>query len=156
VEAVLCRHWADGGGGAEALARHVVDLVERDTAAFSPLYPDDLSLFEKLRAVARRIYRADDVLADKGVINQLRRWEAQGFGHLPVCMAKTQYSFTTDPTRLGAPDHHDVRVREVRLAAGAGFVVAICGDIMTMPGLPRRPAAEHIGVGHDGEIIGLS
>jgi len=155
VEAVLCRHWADGGAGAEDLARRVVELVERNEARFAPLYPDDLPLFDKMEAVARRIYRADGVVADKAILDRLRRWEKQGFGHLPVCMAKTQYSFTTDPDRLGAPTHHEVRIREVRLAAGAGFVVAICGNIMTMPGLPRRPAAERIGVGADGHIEGL-
>jgi len=155
VEAVLCRHWADGGAGAEDLARRVVEIVERGEARFAPLYPDDLPLFDKMEAVARRIYRADGVVADKAILNRLRLWEKQGFGHLPVCMAKTQYSFTTDPDRLGAPSHHEVRVREVRLAAGAGFVVAICGNIMTMPGLPRRPAAERIGVGDDGQIDGL-
>ena len=155
VEAVLCRHWADGGAGAEDLARRVAAMVERNEARFAPLYPDDLPLFEKMEAVARRIYRADAVVADKAVLDQLDRWQKQGFGHLPMCMAKTQYSFTTDPEKLGAPTHHQVHIREVRLAAGAGFVVAICGNIMTMPGLPRRPAAERIGVGDDGQIVGL-
>ena len=155
VEAVVCRHWAQGGAGAEDLARHVVHMIAQGAARFAPLYPDDLPLIEKIRAVAQRIYRADTVVADKTVLDQLSRWQTSGFGHLPVCLAKTQYSFTTDPTRLGAPEGHDVRIREVRLAAGAGFVVAICGDILTMPGLPRRPASEGIGVDADGLITGL-
>jgi len=155
VQAVICRHWADGGAGAEDLARRVVEMVEQDEARFAPLYPDDLPLFEKMEAVARRIYRADAVVADQAILDRLDLWQVQGFGHLPVCMAKTQYGFTTDPHRLGAPTHHEVRVREVRLAAGAGFVVAICGNIMTMPGLPRRPAAERIGVSGEGHIEGL-
>jgi len=156
VEAIVCRHWADGGAGAEELAHGVVDIIARDEARFAPLYPDDMPLLEKIETVARRIYRADAVVADKAVTDQLRRWQKRGFGHLPVCIAKTQYSFTTDPDRLGAPTHHEIRIREVRLAAGAGFVVAICGDVMTMPGLPRTPAAERIGVGDGGEISGLS
>ncbi|MEP2435394.1 MAG: formate--tetrahydrofolate ligase, partial [Roseibium sp.] len=112
-------------------------------------------LFEKIEQIAKRIYRADDVLADKSVRDQLRRWEADGFGHLPVCMAKTQYSFSTDPALRGAPTGHSVPVREVRLSAGAGFVVAICGEIMTMPGLPRVPSANHIGLDGKGQIEGL-
>jgi formate--tetrahydrofolate ligase len=155
AEAVLCRHWAEGGAGTEDLARAVVAIAEAGEARFTPLYPDTDSLVAKIEAVAKKIYRADAVVMDKAVLAQLAAWQASGFGDLPVCMAKTQYSFSTDPTRLGAPTGHEVRVREVRLAAGAGFVVAICGDIMTMPGLPRRPAAEGIGVGADGEIEGL-
>jgi formate--tetrahydrofolate ligase len=155
TEAILCRHWAEGGAGAEDLARRVVEIVARGEAHFAPIYGDDLSLLEKIEAVARRVYRADGVVADKAVTDRLARWEREGFGRLPVCMAKTQYSFTTDPTRLGAPTGHDVRVREVRLAAGAGFVVAICGDIMTMPGLPKTPAAEGIRVDDEGNIEGL-
>lgn len=154
-EAILCRHWADGGAGAEDLARRVVETVERGAAKFAPIYGDELSLMEKIEAVARKIYRADSVVADKAITDRLARWEKEGFGRLPVCMAKTQYSFTTDPTRLGAPSGHEVRIRDVRLAAGAGFVVAICGDIMTMPGLPKTPAAEGIGVNADGHIEGL-
>jgi formate--tetrahydrofolate ligase len=155
TKAILCRHWAKGGAGAEDLARAVVETVEAGGARFSPLYPDSLSLFEKIQTVARRIYRANAVTADKAVLGQLARWQKAGFGHLPVCMAKTQYSFTTDPTRLGAPSGFEVRVREVRLAAGAGFVVAICGEILTMPGLPRRPAAESIGLDEEGRVTGL-
>lgn len=154
-EAILCSHWANGGAGAEDLAQRVVDIVERGEAKFAPLYGDELSLMEKIEAVARKIYRAESVIADKAITDRLARWEREGFGRLPVCMAKTQYSFTTDPTRLGAPSGHEVRIREVRLAAGAGFVVAICGDIMTMPGLPKKPAAEEIGVNADGNIEGL-
>lgn len=155
AEAIVCRHWAEGSAGTEDLARRVVEIVDSGTAQFAPLYKDHLSLFEKIETVAKRIYRADEVMADQSVRNQLKQWEADGFGDLPVCMAKTQYSFSTDPTLLGAPEHHSVAIREVRLSAGAGFVVAICGSIMTMPGLPRVPAAEGIGLGADGEIEGL-
>ncbi|MFA6115140.1 MAG: formate--tetrahydrofolate ligase [Sphingomonas sp.] len=154
-EAILCTHWADGGAGAEALATKVADLCDHATPQFAPIYDDDLSLFEKINTVATRIYRAEEAIADPSVRAQLKRWEDAGFGHLPVCMAKTQYSFSTDPAKLGAPTGHVVPVREVRLAAGAGFVVAICGEIMTMPGLPRIPAAESIRFGVDGEIEGL-
>jgi len=154
-EAILCTHWADGGAGAEALAGKVADLCDHATPQFAPIYDDDLSLFEKINTVATRIYRAEEAIADPSVRAQLKRWEDAGFGHLPVCMAKTQYSFSTDPATLGAPTGHVVPVREVRLAAGAGFVVAICGEIMTMPGLPRVPAAESIRFGADGEIEGL-
>ncbi|MDA9765636.1 formate--tetrahydrofolate ligase, partial [Alphaproteobacteria bacterium] len=122
---------------------------------FAPLYSDDMPLFDKIKTVATRIYRADDVAADKRIRDQLREWEAAGFGHLPVCMAKTQYSFSTDPNLRGAPTGHIVPVREVRLSAGAGFIVVICGDIMTMPGLPRVPAAETIGLDEMGQIQGL-
>ncbi|WP_448664282.1 formate--tetrahydrofolate ligase [Sphingomonas sp. CJ20] len=154
AEAILCTHWADGGAGAEALAEHVVALTTQP-AQFAPLYDDDLPLFEKINTVATRIYRAEAAVADPGVHAQLARWEAAGYGHLPVCMAKTQYSFSTDPTALGAPTGHIVPVREVRLAAGAGFVVAICGEIMTMPGLPRVPAAEAIRIDAGGLVQGL-
>ncbi|HEY0269626.1 MAG TPA: formate--tetrahydrofolate ligase [Sphingomonas sp.] len=155
AEAILCRHWAEGGAGAEALAEAVVALAEGGTARFAPLYPDDLPLFAKIEAVATRIYRAGAVVAGPGVIDRLKGWEAAGFGHLPVCMAKTQYSFSADPALLGAPVGHVVPVREVRLAAGAGFVVAICGALMTMPGLPRVPAAEAIRFDDEGRIAGL-
>ncbi len=155
AEAVLCTHWADGGAGAEALARHVADLCDHGTPQFTPLYGDKLSLFEKINSVATHIYRADAAVAEPAIHRQLARWEAAGFGHLPVCMAKTQYSFSTDPAKLGAPTGHTVDVREVRLSAGAGFVVAICGEIMTMPGLPRVPAAESIRFGENGAIEGL-
>jgi len=154
-EAVLCRHWAEGGRGAEALAERVVALAESGASAFSPLYEDEMGLFDKIDTIARRIYHADQAIADAKIRDQLHAWEAQGYGHLPVCMAKTQYSFTTDPTRRGAPTGHDVPVREVRLSAGAGFVVAVCGEIMTMPGLPSRPAAERIRLSKDGHVEGL-
>jgi len=154
-EAILCRHWADGSAGTEALAKRVVDVIEGGVSQFAPLYSDDLPLFDKIEHIAKMIYRADEVLADQKIRNQLKDWEAAGFGHLPVCMAKTQYSFSTDPTLLGAPTRHSVPVREVRLSAGAGFVVVICGEIMTMPGLPRQPAAEAIGLDENGEVAGL-
>ena len=155
VKAVRCEHWAKGSDGTLELAKEVVDICEADAAQFAPLYEDSLPLFEKIRTIATRIYRADDVAADMKIRNQLRDWEAAGFGDLPVCMAKTQYSFSTDPNLRGAPTGHIVPVREVRLSAGAGFIVVICGDIMTMPGLPRVPAAESITLDEAGEIEGL-
>ncbi len=155
VEAIVCRHWAEGGAGATELADAVAALTDAPST-FALLYPADLPLFAKIEAVATRIYRAAAVTAPPVVMTQLARWEAAGYGHLPVCMAKTQVSFSTDPTLLGAPMGHVVNVREVRLAAGAGFVVAICGDIMTMPGLPRVPAANAIGFDADGLVLGLS
>jgi formate--tetrahydrofolate ligase len=155
VEISLCRHWAEGGAGAEDLARRVVAMADAASGDFSPLYPDSLSLLGKMETVATRLYRAANVTVDKRVTAQLSKWRKAGFGRLPVCMAKTQYSFTTDPERLGAPEGHTVHIREVRLMAGAGFVVAICGDILTMPGLPRHPAAEHIRLTQAGEIDGL-
>jgi len=155
VEAILCRHWAEGGAGAEALARRVAELADSGAAQFAPLYGDDLSLWDKINTVAKKIYRAGEVTADKAVHAQLKAWEEAGYGHLPVCMAKTQYSFSTDPDLRGAPEGHTVPVREVRLSAGAGFIVAICGEIMTMPGLPRVPAAESIRLNGDGQIEGL-
>jgi len=154
-EAIVCTHWADGGAGAEALAHHVVGLADGGGAQFAPLYDDAMSLFDKINTVATRLYRAEHATAEPSVMAQLKRWEEAGYGHLPVCMAKTQYSFSTDPAALGAPVGHIVPVREVRLAAGAGFVVAICGEIMTMPGLPRVPAAEGIRIGKSGDIEGL-
>jgi formate--tetrahydrofolate ligase len=153
-EAILCRHWAHGGAGAEDLAHSVVKLAE-GVAQFAPLYDDSETLFEKINTIATRIYRAASAVADPSVRRQLKTWEEAGYGHLPVCMAKTQYSFSTDPALLGAPTGHIVPVREVRLAAGAGFIVAICGDIMTMPGLPRIPAAEAIRLDSEGRIEGL-
>ena len=155
AEAILCRHWAEGSAGVEELARRVVDIAEAGTSQFSPLYPDEMPLFEKIRTVATRIYRASEVAADKKIRAQLRDWEEAGYGALPVCMAKTQYSFSTDPNLLGAPTDHTVAVREVRLSAGAGFIVVITGEIMTMPGLPRKPAAETIQLDPGGQIQGL-
>jgi len=154
-EAILCQHWAKGSEGTKELATRVAEIADADMANFAPLYSDDLSLFEKIETIAKRIYRADEVLADKKIRDQLKEWEAAGYGKLPVCMAKTQYSFTTDPNRRGAPTGHSVPVREVRLSAGAGFVVVICGEIMTMPGLPRVPAAESIRINDEGLVEGL-
>ena len=154
-EAHVCRHWAEGSAGITGLATRVAEIADKDAAQFQPLYGDELSLFAKIETIAKRIYRADEVLADKSIRAQLKAWEDQGFGHLPVCMAKTQYSFSTDPNLRGAPTGHSVPVREVRLSAGAGFVVVICGEIMTMPGLPSKPAALSIGLTEAGEIEGL-
>ncbi len=154
-EAILCQHWAKGSEGTEELAKRIAEIADADMANFAPLYSDDLSLFEKIETIAKRIYRADEVLADAKIRSQLKEWEAAGYGHLPVCMAKTQYSFTTDPNRRGAPTGHSVPVREVRLSAGAGFVVVICGEIMTMPGLPSVPASETIMLNEMGQIEGL-
>jgi formate--tetrahydrofolate ligase len=153
--AILCQHWAKGSQGTKELAEKIVEIVESGKAAYKPLYEDKLGLFEKIESVAKNIYRADNVIADKKIMDQLKQWEDAGYGELPVCMAKTQYSFTTDPTLRGAPTGFDIPVREVRLSAGAGFVVAICGEIMTMPGLPRKPAAETIMLNDDGQIEGL-
>lgn len=155
VKALLCQHWAQGSAGIEALAQAVAEAATSGTTRFAPLYSDDLPLIEKMRTVAQRIYRAHDVVAPPAILSQLAEWERQGFGGLPVCMAKTQYSFSADPSVLGAPEHHEIPIREVRLAAGAGFVVAVCGDIMTMPGLPRVPAAESIRIDADGFVEGL-
>ena len=155
VDAILCQHWAKGSEGTLELANKVVEVCETGAAQFAPLYPDEMPLFEKIKTVATRIYRADDVAADKRIRDQLRDWEAAGYGDLPICMAKTQYSFSTDPNLRGAPTGHIVPVREVRLSAGAGFIVVICGDIMTMPGLPRVPSATSICLDENGQIDGL-
>ncbi|MGR9415075.1 formate--tetrahydrofolate ligase [Rhizobium leguminosarum] len=155
AEAILCRHWALGSAGIEDLAHKVVEMAESGQAKFQPLYGDDLSLFEKIEIVASKIYHAGEVTADKAVRDQLQTWEEQGYGNLPICMAKTQYSFSTDPNLRGAPEGHIVTVREVRLSAGAGFVVAITGEIMTMPGLPKSPSAERIFLNDQGYIEGL-
>jgi formate--tetrahydrofolate ligase len=154
-DAILCRHWAEGSAGIRELAERVAALADSGASQFDPLYPDEMPLFEKIEEIAKRIYHADNVVADTKIRNQLRDWEKAGYGHLPVCMAKTQYSFSTDPELRGAPTGFDLPVREVRLSAGAGFVVAICGEIMTMPGLPKAPAAEVIRLGDDGLIEGL-
>ena len=154
-EAILCKHWADGSKGTKELATRIAEIADSGTSQFSPLYADEMPLFEKIETVAKRIYRADEVLADKKTRDQLRQWEAAGYGNLPVCMAKTQYSFSTDQNLRGAPTGHSVPVREVRLSAGAGFIVVICGEIMTMPGLPRQPAAEVIGLNDAGDVEGL-
>jgi len=155
AEAIVNTHWANGGEGIVETARKVVELAESGAANYAPLYPDDLGLFEKIERVAKEIYRADGVTADRKIRDQLKAWEDAGYRDLPVCMAKTQYSFSTDPNLRGAPTGFDLPVREVRLSAGAGFVVAICGEIMTMPGLPRVPSAENIKLNADGDIEGL-
>lgn len=155
AEAIVSKHWEFGSEGSEALARRVAEVADADMANFAPIYPDEMPLFEKIETIAKRIYRADEVLADQKIRNQLKDWEEQGYGNLPVCMAKTQYSFSTDPNLRGAPTGHSVPVREVRLSAGAGFIVVVCGDIMTMPGLPRVPAAESIGLNAEGLVEGL-
>lgn len=154
-EAILCKHWANGSAGTEELAEKVVQIAESGMSHFAPLYPDEMPLFQKIETIAKRIYHADEVLADKSVRDQLKAWEDQGYGNLPICMAKTQYSFSTDPNLRGAPTGHSVPIREVRLSAGAGFVVVVCGQIMTMPGLPRVPSAEVIRFDEDGLIEGL-
>ena len=155
AEAVVCRHWALGSEGTEDLAKKVVEIVDSGDAEYRPLYGSDLGLLEKIETIAKEVYRATEVNADSKIRDQLRQWEDAGYGNLPVCMAKTQYSFTTDPGRRGAPEGHSIPIREVRLSAGAGFVVAICGEIMTMPGLPRVPAAESIMLNAHGEVEGL-
>ena len=161
VDVVLAEHWAKGSAGAEALAHEVVRLAEQGKGASAahtapnPLYPDDMPLWDKLRTIATRIYGAADISAPAKVRRQIEDWQAQGYGHYPVCVAKTAASFSTDPTVLGAPSGHVVNVREVRLSAGAGFIVMICGDLMTMPGLPKVPSAQRIDIGPDGKVVGL-
>ena len=156
VDAYVNTHWADGGAGIEAMADRVVRLADSGAAQFRPLYENEMPLWKKVRAIARVIYGADDIIADKKIRGQFEQLEKDGYGHLPVCIAKTQYSFSTDPELKGAPINHVVPVREIRLNAGAEFVVVICGEIMTMPGLPRSPAAEHIFIDGEGLIEGLS
>ena len=155
VSAIVCRHWERGSEGTAELAQKVVDICEARMADFKPLYREDVGLFDKIEVIAKQIYRADAVKADAKVRDQLSQWEDAGYGHLPVCIAKTQYSFTTDPNKRGAPVGFELPIREVRLSAGAGFVVGICGEIMTMPGLPRVPAAETIQLNAEGQIEGL-
>jgi formate--tetrahydrofolate ligase len=155
VEAISCTHWAHGSAGAEALAQAVARKIDSKAAEPKPLYSLDLKLADKIRTIAQQIYRATDISVPDAVARRLKAFEDAGFGNVPVCIAKTQYSFTADPTVMGAPEGHTLPVREVRLSAGAGFVVAVCGDIMTMPGLPRVSAAESIHLREDGEIEGL-
>jgi formate--tetrahydrofolate ligase len=155
TKAFMCTHWADGSAGTEALARHVVEMADSGTAAFKPLYPDEMPLRDKVKAIATEIYGASDIACDASVETAFKDLEAGGFGKLPVCMAKTQYSFSTDPNLKGAPTGHVVPVRELRLSAGAEFVVVVTGQIMTMPGLPRVPAAEAIHINAEGQIEGL-
>jgi formate--tetrahydrofolate ligase len=156
VAVAFCEHWAKGGRGAEELGRAVALALSQEPSEVQLLYPDDAPLEDKIRAVATRIYRASDIALSPAAAGQLKEFEVLGYGNLPICVAKTQYSFSTDPTAKGAPEGHVLAVREARLAAGAGFIVAICGDVMTMPGLPRRPAAVDIGIGEDGQVHGLS
>ena len=155
AEAILCKHWEKGSEGTVDLAKRVSEIAASDSGNFAPLYNDEMSLFDKIETIAKRIYRADEVLADAKIRNQLKEWETAGYGELPVCMAKTQYSFTTDPNLRGAPTGHSLPIREVRLSAGAGFVIVICGEIMTMPGLPSKPASESIMLNETGQIEGL-
>ena len=155
AEAVLCTHWANGSAGTEELAHKVVALAEGGKANFAPIYPDDMPLLGKIETIAKTIYRASGIAPDSSVVSKLKGWEADGFGHLPVCMAKTQYSFATDPTKLGAPVDHIVPIRDVILSAGAEFIVAVCGDIMRMPGLPKVPSADFIKLDENGLIQGL-
>tara|TARA_B100000683_G_scaffold136357_1_gene133101 strand:+ start:279 stop:1949 length:1671 start_codon:yes stop_codon:yes gene_type:complete len=154
-EAIVCKHWSDGSEGTKQLAQKVVEICDSNAADFQPLYKDDLPLIDKIKCVATEIYRAADISADKKIINQLNDWEKAGYGNLPICMAKTQYSFSADPNLLGAPEGHTIPIREVRLSAGAGFIVVICGDIMTMPGLPSVPAAEKIHIDKENLVQGL-
>ena len=155
VEAFKCTHWGEGGKGIEKLAIHVAALADKESSQFKPIYGEDMSLWDKIKTIAREIYRADDIVADKSVRDQLKGYEAQGYGKFPICMAKTQYSFSTDPNLKGAPSNHVVPIREARLSAGAEFIVVVCGDIMTMPGLPKVPSAEVIGLDKKGLVQGL-
>ena len=154
TEAFVCKHWAEGSKGILPLANKVVEIAE-SKSKFTYTYKDDLPLIEKIEKIAKKIYRADEVLASKSIRDQLQLWENDGYGSLPICMAKTQYSFTTDPNRRGAPNGHSIPIREVRLSAGAGFIVVICGEIMTMPGLPKVPSAEAIMLNKKGDVEGL-
>jgi formate--tetrahydrofolate ligase len=151
----MADHWAMGGEGAADVARAVVKIADGGKSKLKYLYPDDMPLTEKIRTICREIYRAKDISMDKSVRDQLASFEAMGYGKFPICMAKTQYSFTTNPDAKGAPSDHIIPVREVRLSAGAEFVVVICGELLTMPGLPKVPAADSIDVGPDGRIVGL-
>jgi len=151
----ISSHWSDGGKGAKDLAKHVTEMIEHQQSQFRTLYDDEMKLWDKARHIARTIYGAEDIIADKKVRAQFDQFEAEGYGHYPVCMAKTQYSFSTDPQLTGAPSGHDVPIREIRLASGAEFIVIICGDVMTMPGLPRKPASENIGIDKQKQITGL-
>ncbi len=155
AQAVECKHWANGSKGIEELAKKVVEVCDNVVTEFKYLYTDSMPIMEKIKKIATEIYHADEVVTDKKILKQLTEWEENGFGDLPVCMAKTQYSFSADPGLLGAPEGHSLPIREVRLCAGAGFIVVVCGDIMTMPGLPRVPAAEMIDISDQGQVTGL-
>ena len=154
VKAFKCTHWSDGGAGTEDLANHIAALADADEGDFKYLYEDDMPLWDKAEHIAKTLYGADELIADKKVRDQFERLQ-KDYGNFPVCMAKTQYSFSTDPNLMGAPTGHAVPVREVRLSAGAEFIVVVCGDIMTMPGLPRVPSADHIHLNEEGQIEGL-
>ena len=155
VKASLCTHWANGGEGTKDLAAHIADLCEKNEAKFQFLYDSKTPLFKKIETIAKEIYRADEVIADTKIRDQLKNFEEAGYGELPICVAKTQYSFSTDPSLKGAPSGHSLPIREIRLSSGAEFIVVVCGAIMTMPGLPRVPAADSIKLNKDGEIEGL-
>ncbi len=155
VQCKISSHWEKGGEGAADLALEVSKIADSNLSEFKTLYDDDMTLWDKTRCIAQNIYGAEDIIADKKVRNQFKKFELDGFGSYPICMAKTQYSFSTDPLLMGAPTGHEVPIREVRLSAGAEFIVVVCGEIMTMPGLPRVPAAEAIGLDEDNEIKGL-
>ena len=155
IKCKISSHWSDGGEGARQLALQVIDMVKQQKSQFRTLYDDDMPLWDKARHIARNIYGAEDIIADKKVRQQFIQYEKEGYGHYPICMAKTQYSFSTDPQLTGAPNGHDVPIREIRLAAGAEFIVVICGEIMTMPGLPKKPASENIGINEKKRITGL-
>ena len=155
VKAIDANHWSDGGAGTIDLAQEVARIADSGESQFTTAYPDDMPLWDKIKTVATKIYRADDITADQKIINDIQALQDDGFGHFPVCIAKTQYSFSTDPNRKGAPTGHFLPVREVRLSAGAGFIVVVCGDIMTMPGLPREPAANRIRINQQGDVEGL-
>jgi formate--tetrahydrofolate ligase len=155
VQVISARHWAEGGAGAESVARAVVELAERRQAEFRFVYDDALPLWEKMKTIATKIYGAAEITADSKVRREIKQLQDGGYGHYPVCVAKTQYSFSTDAQLRGAPSGHTVNIREVRLAAGAEFIVMVCGDIMTMPGLPKVPSSDHIDIDEKGRIVGL-
>ncbi len=152
---IVCRHWAEGGKGAEDLARTVVDMIDKVPASFQFVYEESDTLWEKVKAIAIKIYGASEVTADRKILGQIKKLQDDGYGHYPVCVAKTQYSFSTDPQLRGAPSNHEINIREVRLAAGAEFIVMVCGDVMTMPGLPKVPSAEKIDIDDGGKVVGL-
>jgi formate--tetrahydrofolate ligase len=152
---IVCRHWAEGGKGAAELARTVVDIIDKVATDFQFVYEEKATLWEKMTAIAIKIYGASAVTADSKIHAQIKKLQEDGYGHYPVCVAKTQYSFSTDPALKGAPTDHTINVREVRLCAGAEFIVMVCGDIMTMPGLPKVPSASKIDLDDDGKVVGL-
>ena len=155
IKASLCTHWSNGGEGTKDLAKTVSELCEKNESKFKFLYESKAPLFKKIETIAKEIYRADEVIADTKIRDQLKAFEVEGYGELPICIAKTQYSFSTDPSLKGAPEGHSLPLREIRLSSGAEFIVVICGAVMTMPGLPRVPAADSIKLSKEGEIEGL-